>query len=77
MPPFAPLARLTALVVAFFAVWLGAAEAHKTKGWRTVILPLMVVLTLVVVVFAIRTLVAGAQFTLTALSGDLGLSAGP
>ena len=74
VPVIGPLARFISLVVAFFAVWLGAAEAHETKGWRTLIFPVVVVLVLIVAVFVVRTLVAGAQFTLAALAMEAGVA---
>jgi hypothetical protein len=75
IPPIAPLARLITVVVAFFAVWIGAAEAHETRGWRTIVLPVMVVIAWVVVAFIVGSLVAGAGFTIETLFGDLGVTA--
>jgi uncharacterized membrane protein YvlD (DUF360 family) len=77
IPVVAPLARLISLVVAFFAVWLGAAEAHETKGWRTLVFPVVAVLVLIAVVFVVKTLAAGAQFTLSALAAEAGVLAQP
>ena len=77
IPVVGPLARLISLVVAFFAVWLGAAEAHETKGWRTLVFPVVAVLVLIVAVFVVKTLAAGAQFTLSALAAEAGVSAQP
>jgi len=56
---------------------VGAAEAHETKGWRTLVFPVVVVLFLVAVVFVVKTLAAGAQFTLSALAAEAGVSAQP
>jgi hypothetical protein len=72
IPPIAPLARLITVIVAFFSVWIGAAEAHETKGWRTILLPVMVVIAWVVVAFVVGSLVAGAGYTISTLLGDLG-----
>ncbi len=73
IPSIAPLARLITVVVAFFAVWIGASEAHETKGWRTILLPVMVVIAWVVVAFIVGSLVAGAGYTITALLKDFGI----
>jgi hypothetical protein len=75
IPPIAPLARLITVVMAFFAVWIGAAEAHETRGWRTILLPVLVVIAWVVVAFVVGSLVAGAGFTVEALLGDVGITA--
>jgi hypothetical protein len=72
IPPIAPLARLITVIVAFFSVWIGAAEAHETKGWRTILLPVLVVIAWVIVAFAVGSLVAGAGYTISTLLGDLG-----
>jgi uncharacterized membrane protein YvlD (DUF360 family) len=74
IPAIAPLARLITAIVVFFSVWIGAAEAHETKGWRTILLPVMVVIAWVVVAFIVGSLVAGAEFTVSALLGDLGIT---
>jgi hypothetical protein len=72
--PIAPVARLVTMLVAFFAAWMGAAEAHETKGWRTIVLPVTALLVLIVVGFVIRSLLAGAEFAFSALFSDLGLA---
>ena len=38
--PLASIAHFIAVIVAFFAMWVGISEAHGLKGWRTVILAL-------------------------------------
>jgi hypothetical protein len=77
LPVFGPLARVISLVVAFLAVWQGAAEAHETKGWRTIVFPVVAVLVLIAAVFVVKTLAAGAEFTLTALGAEVGVLAQP
>jgi hypothetical protein len=43
IPPLASLAHFIAVIVAFFAMWIGVSEAHGIKGWRTAILALAAV----------------------------------
>lgn len=74
IPPLAPLARLVTVVLAFFTVWLGAATAHETRGWRSVALPITAFVIVVVGVYAIVVLQTGVQFTLQALLQDLGVA---
>jgi len=38
--PLASLAHFIAVMVAFFATWIGVSEAHGLKGWRSLILAL-------------------------------------
>lgn len=77
IPPIAPLIRLVTLLLVFFGIWMGASEAHETKGWRTLLLPIAAIVVLVLVAFVLRSLLAGVEFTLSALSNDLGLTAQP
>ena len=62
------------LVLAFFAAWMGASRAHKLKGWRSLLLPVLVVLVLFVGAFILEVLVAGLEFTLATLARNLGLA---
>lgn len=41
-----PLSLFVALILAFFGVWLGTVTAHELKGWRTLLLPVIYVVTL-------------------------------
>jgi uncharacterized membrane protein YvlD (DUF360 family) len=75
IPPIAPLARLITVIVVFFSVWIGATEVHETKGWRTILFPVLVLIAWVVVAFIVESLVAGAGFTIEALLGDVGVTA--
>jgi hypothetical protein len=73
IPGAAPLARLLTWVWLIFATWIGSAEALELRGWRGVILPLVVLGTLIVTVLVLQVLVAGAAFTLRTLAQELGL----
>jgi uncharacterized membrane protein YvlD (DUF360 family) len=74
IPPIAPLARFVAILWAIFAAWIGAAEAHELRGWRSLILPLVALGTLIVAMIVLRVLVQGAAFTLDVLLQGLGLA---
>jgi hypothetical protein len=74
IPALAPVVRLVVTVVSFFGVWMGAAEAHDLRGWRGLVFPLVFLLVVVVVAVAVAVLVAGAQFTLSTVAQELGLS---
>ncbi len=72
--PIAPVVRLITVLLVFFGTWIGASEAHETKGWRTVLLPVVALLVLVVAAFVLGSLLAGAEFAVDALMGDLGVA---
>jgi hypothetical protein len=40
IPPLASIANFSAVIVVFFATWIGVSEAHGLKGWRSLILAL-------------------------------------
>ncbi len=73
IPRVAPLARLIALLWAFFTVWIAASEAHALRGWRSLVLPVVFLLTFVVSIALLRSLFVGAAFTLYSLEQSLGL----
>jgi uncharacterized membrane protein YvlD (DUF360 family) len=73
--PVAPVARLIAVLLVFFGAWIGASEAHQTRGWRTILLPVVALVVSVVAVLVLHSLLTGVEFTLTALFSDLGVAA--
>jgi hypothetical protein len=74
IPALAPVVRLVVSVMSFVGVWMGAAEAHDLHGWRGLIFPVVFLVVVVVSVVAVAALVAGAQFTLSTLAQEVGLS---
>ena len=72
-PPLAPVIRLFMLVLGFLATWLAAATAHKTSGWRTLLLPVVAYLVLIVGTVIVAILLAGAKFTLQGVLYSLGI----
>ena len=72
-----PPTRSAVHVVVFFtsilAVWLGAATAHELKGWKAVVFPIIAILVFVLGSMLINSLLNGAEFTLQALFGDMGM----
>ena len=72
-PVFGPAMNVAILAWGFLCVWMGAAIAHQTRGWRTVVLPLVVLLVYVIGTAIVGILLAGAQFTVDALMANLGI----
>ena len=73
LPVFGPAVNFAVMVWGFIAVWVGAATAHKTKGWRTLVLPLVVLLVYSLGTAIVAVLLAGAEFTFQALMAEFGL----
>jgi hypothetical protein len=71
--PLDTVVQTAVFVLGFLAVWMGAAAAHKTTGWRTLLLPVVVVLVSVVGSAIVALLLAGAGFTLQAVLSEIGL----
>ncbi|MFN8474484.1 MAG: phage holin family protein [Anaerolineae bacterium] len=61
------------LVLNFLGVWIGAAAAAQIKGWRTLLLPVVVILVTVLATALVNILLSGAAFTLRTLLANLGM----
>ena len=74
LPVIGSLARFTAVLLTLFGVWVGTSAAHELRGWRTVLLPVIYLITgIVAVVFLIAT-IQGTALTIETLRSDLGLA---
>ena len=74
LPNFRTSVNFAILIWGFLCVWMGAATAHRTRGWRTLVLPLVVMLVYVVGTAIVGVLLAGAEFTFQAVIAELGLN---
>lgn len=72
-PEIRPLTSLLALLVSLFATWLGVAEAHQLRGWRTLVFPLALIVVSIAGLAVIDQLIAGAALTLQTIGQTLGL----
>ena len=71
--PLGVVVQITVFALGFLAVWMGAAAAHKTTGWRTLLLPIVVVLVYVVGAAIVALLLSGTEFTLQSVLADNGV----
>ncbi len=71
--PLAALARIAAFIVTLLATWIAASEAHKLKGWRTFLLPLVVFLISIVSAYVLNILVSSTEVTVESLLRAFGL----
>lgn len=73
IPTVAPLAWILALGLSSFGWWIGGATAHGLKGWRTLVLPIVMVLVTVISLLVLTRLLQGAAFTLESLGRAFGI----
>ncbi len=73
VPGFAPIATVATLLMVFLATWLGAAEAGRLTGWRSLLLPFVNMVVVTVALVLIGVLIAGADFTVESLATWLGI----
>jgi uncharacterized membrane protein YvlD (DUF360 family) len=74
IPPIAPLVRVLSTLLVALAIWVAAAAAHETKGWRTLLLPVAFFFVWIAVVFVLGSLLGGLGVTLSSLLDLLGLA---
>jgi hypothetical protein len=77
IPPLASPVRLLMLVLGFVATWMAAATAHQTRGWRTLLLPVVAFLILIAGIVVFGILLAGLEFTLQGVLHSLGIQTPP
>jgi len=53
-------------------VWIGTATANEFKGWRTLLLPIVYIVTIVVTVYFLIAVVEGTALTIEGLAEDFG-----
>jgi hypothetical protein len=75
IPGFGSIMRFLAIVLTIFGVWMGVATANDLKGWRTIILPLLYLVVMVVAVGFLAAAIVGATYTWNVLLQSLGLVA--
>ncbi|MFN2195198.1 MAG: Yip1 family protein, partial [Anaerolineales bacterium] len=74
VPVVGPIAHFIAELLVFFGNWIGIATAHELRGWRTLILPVIYLLVLVVGVVFILSILRGTAFTIQSLLSSFGLT---
>lgn len=75
IPGLRPLTSFLAMVLSLVGIWLGAAEAQRTRGWRTVLYPVVVIAITIIGLVLLQQLAAGAALTIETLGQILGLVA--
>jgi hypothetical protein len=74
VPGIGPAARFISITLVVFGVWIGTATAHQLRGWRTAVLPLVYLLTVVVALTFLETISRGVEFAVDAVLAALGIT---
>lgn len=75
---YEPLAHVVVFLVGlliFLGIWMGAAEAHETSGWKTALLPILYALLYMVGTAAVTVILGGVAVTLLSVLQSLGIVA--
>jgi uncharacterized membrane protein YvlD (DUF360 family) len=74
VPVVGPLVRFIAFLLSFFGVWVGTATAHEIRGWRTLLLPVLYVITFIIGLGFLFAVLQGTALTIENLLVDFGLA---
>jgi len=70
--PIAPLVIVAVALLSLFAAWLGLAEAHRLRGWRTLALPVLYFVILILGGVALAALFSGFSLSLESIAVRFG-----
>lgn len=73
LQPIASMVNVLTFLLGFLATWIGAAEAHETRGWRTLLFPIIAFLVLVGGWAVIMILLESMSITFQALLQGFGI----
>jgi hypothetical protein len=76
LPVIGTIAPLAAILLTFLGTWIGAAQAHQLKGWRSLLLPLIAVVVFVGAAVILTVLGEGLQLTIDTFLQSVGMSPG-
>ena len=64
IPVIGPLARFAAVLLALIGLWVGTVVAHNLKGWRTILVPVIFIITTIVAIVFIMSAFEGLAITI-------------
>jgi uncharacterized membrane protein YvlD (DUF360 family) len=73
LPVIGPLARIIAVLLTIIGVWFGTVVAHDLKGWRTILLPVIYIITSFIAVVFLLSALEGVTLTFEAILEFFGL----
>ncbi|MEJ2711019.1 MAG: YIP1 family protein, partial [Anaerolineales bacterium] len=77
IPVIGNMARLLATLVGFFGTWVGTATAHELRGLRTLLLPVLYVVIVVVGFVFMLNVLEGSAFAIQGILTQLGWTPQP
>jgi hypothetical protein len=73
IPQLSTLAEFLVFAISLVAFWVAGVQAHKLRGWRSLVFPIILILIFVASVFILRILLGGAAFTLELMLQEAGI----
>jgi hypothetical protein len=73
IPVIGPLARIMAVILSLLGLWIGTATANEFGGWRSILLPVVYIITVVISIIFLLAVIEGTAFTIDGLLYDLGV----
>jgi uncharacterized membrane protein YvlD (DUF360 family) len=73
IPVIGPLARIFALVLTLVGVWIGTAISGDLRGWRTLLLPVVYIATMVISLYFIVAVIEGLGIEIDGLLREFGV----
>jgi len=76
IPVIGQLARIMGMILTLLGVWMGTAQANELKGWRSILLPVIYIATMVITFVFIISMIEGTVFTIDGVLMNLGVIPG-
>jgi hypothetical protein len=76
IPALAPLAIALGTFLGFISYWMGAAAAHNTRGWRTIVLPFLAFIVAILIPILILMMLGSVVFSFQSVFEQLGFTPG-
>jgi hypothetical protein len=74
LPVIGDLARFAALILTITGIWLGSVIAQDMKGWRTILLPVIYILTTVISVIFFISILEGISVSVDVIANFFGIT---
>jgi hypothetical protein len=74
VPVIGPVVRVIVTLLALVGLWMGVSEAHRLRGWRSLLIPVGAIILLVLSILIIGVLFEGFVISIDSLFTDFGLT---
>lgn len=72
IPALAPLASFLGTVLGFISLWMGASAAHTIRGWRTIVLPILAVVVIILIPVLVLMMLGSVVFGVDSVLQQIG-----